>query len=105
MRHYVVDRLAREIGSNTFLDYAAGGCEIEDCAAAFAWDAGKYTRKAAPLPGCDFTSMAPPWPFTIPNVAANPRPRPVNFVVKKGSNMRARVAASIPWPSSVTERT
>ncbi len=41
----------------------------------------------------------------MPSAAANPKPRPVNFVVKNGSKMRARVASSMPWPLSLTEKT
>src|ERR1019366_2577147 len=35
--------------------------------------------------------MEPRWPRTIPGTAASPSPLPVNFVVKNGSKMRARV--------------
>ncbi len=41
----------------------------------------------------------------IPPTAARPRPRPVNLVVKNGSKMRARVAASMPLPVSETLKT
>ena len=48
------------------------------------------------------TLIAPPCPRTMPMTAENPSPLPVNFVVKNGSKMRARVASSMPHPVSVT---
>ena len=41
---------------------------------------------------------------TMPITAASPRPRPVNFVVKNGSKIRARVGVSIPQPVSWTSK-
>jgi hypothetical protein len=38
----------------------------------------------------------------MPSVAASPRPRPVAFVVKKGSKMRASTASLMPDPLSLT---
>ncbi len=48
--------------------------------------------------------MYPPLCFTIPYTIDRPSPVPFpcSFVVKKGSNSRARVAASIPVPVSAT---
>ena len=55
-----------------------------------------------PRPGALSTRMPPPCPRTMPSVAASPSPRPVNFVVKNGSKIRARVSSSMPTPSSAT---
>ena len=48
------------------------------------------------------TWIAPLWPWTMPWTADSPNPRPVNFVVKKGSNILARVCPSMPQPVSET---
>ncbi len=63
---------------------------------------GKSSRKTVPRPTSLSTDRPPLWPRTMPSTAARPRPRPVNFVVKKGSKTRSRVAASMPSPSSRT---
>ena len=55
-------------------------------------------------PGELLTRRAPPWLRTMPITAASPSPRPVNFVVKKGSKILARVVSSIPDPLSRTSR-
>ena len=47
--------------------------------------AGKSTVKQLPWPGALLTTIAPWWPRKMPDTAASPRPRPVNFVEKKGS--------------------
>ena len=51
-------------------------------------DAGRRIRNVLPLPGSVTTSMSPWCALTIPRTADNPSPRPMNFVVKKGSNIR-----------------
>ena len=53
--------------------------------------AGKSTRNFDPRPGWLLTSNVPLCPRTIPWTAARPSPRPVNFVVKKGSKILAIV--------------
>jgi hypothetical protein len=65
---------------------------------------GRCTRNVAPRPGALSTSMPPPlcatMPYTVESPSPVPLPRP--FVVKNGSKTRARVAASMPDPVSVT---
>ena len=51
-----------------------------------------------PWPGLLVTRMPPLCPRKIPWTAAKPNPRPVNFVVKKGSNIFASVCSSMPQP-------
>ena len=48
----------------------------------------------------------PPWNYvpSMPSTLARPSPRPVVFVVKKGSKIRPTVSASMPWPVSETFR-
>ena len=48
------------------------------------------------------TRMPPPCARTMPSTAASPRPWPVCFVVKNGSNILRRVSASMPGPLSAT---
>ena len=80
-----------------------GGCDPATAVAgAAARMAGSQTRTVVPRPGALSTAMAPRWPRTMPSVAESPSPRPRNFVVKKGSNMQACVASSIPAPVSAT---
>ena len=69
--------------------------------------AGKYRVKVLPPPGVLRTSLAPWWLRTTPCTTARPRPVPLptSLVVKKGSKMRARVAASMPAPVSDTAMT
>ena len=55
-----------------------------------------------PWPRSLSISMAPRWARTMPSTAASPSPRPVNFVVKKGSKIFSRVSSSMPQPVSVT---
>ena len=55
------------------------------------------------MPGVDFTSIAPPCCRTIPYAMARPSPLlPRRPRLKKGSNSRSRVSASIPVPVSET---
>jgi hypothetical protein len=65
---------------------------------------GNQKLKAAPLPGALTISICPPSCLVMPNtvVIPSPVPSPTSFVVKKGSKIRARVAASIPAPVSLT---
>ena len=65
---------------------------------------GKYTLKVVPWPGSLYTHTPPPLCFTMPNTVDRPRPVPLpcSFVLKNGSKMRARGAASIPTPVSVS---
>jgi hypothetical protein len=65
---------------------------------------GRYTRNVVPRPGSLSTRSAPRCPRTTPRTVARPNPRPVVFVVKNGSKMRAIVAASMPQPLSATSR-
>ncbi len=53
---------------------------------------------------CSSTFVHPPLLRTIPFTAANPNPRPVNLVEKKGSNILPLVSSSIPRPVSLTSR-
>ena len=66
--------------------------------------AGISTRIVAPFSAALSTRIAPRWPRTIPSTAAMPSPRPVNFVVKNGSNIRFCVCSSIPQPLSATSK-
>jgi hypothetical protein len=66
--------------------------------------AGRRTVNVVPVSGRLSTRSQPWWLFTMPRVAASPRPRPVVFVVKKGSKMRASTASLMPRPLSVTRR-
>ncbi len=52
---------------------------------------GKNTLNVVPLPGLEYTLIAPLWPRTMPKTAASPNPRPVNLVLKNGSKMRCLV--------------
>ncbi len=63
--------------------------------------------KDAPRPGSLSTSMKPPLCLTMPYTVASPSPVPfpTSLVVKNGSKIWARVAASMPCPLSVTDRT
>src|SRR5665647_1285723 len=58
----------------------------------------------APCPGSLSTTMAPPCSTMMPCTTERPRPEPspTDFVVKKGSKMRARTAGLIPAPVSRT---
>src|ERR1019366_122657 len=58
----------------------------------------------APCPGLLSTSIIPPTSLTMRCTVARPSPVPFPgfLVVKKGSNSRARVSASIPQPLSFT---
>src|SRR5689334_13898919 len=60
--------------------------------------AGTHTLNVVPCPGLLYTLSAPPCPVTIPSTADNPKPRPVNFVVKNGSKILAIVSSSMPHP-------
>ncbi|MCY1534850.1 hypothetical protein D9M68_702340 [compost metagenome] len=66
--------------------------------------AGKYSMKVVPSPGTLSTWIAPPCACTMPSTTGSPSPVPLPtaLVVKKGSKMRLRVAASMPQPSSDT---
>ncbi len=57
-----------------------------------------------PRPGSLSTQMVPPLCVTIPKTVARPSPVPwpSGLVVKNGSKIRSRVAASIPIPVSLT---
>ena len=71
-----------------------------------ATERGKSTSKRAPRWGWLSTRMCPPACSTMPYTVASPRPVPLptSLVVKNGSKMRARVASSMPTPSSSTVR-
>ena len=60
-----------------------------------------------PCPGSLYTQMSPQDCFTMPCTVASPSPVPCpcSFVVKNGSNMRARVSSVIPTPVSATVTT
>ena len=60
---------------------------------------------AVPSPSALSTPMKPPLCWTTPNTVESPRPVPLpgSLVVKKGSKILDRVAASMPTPVSVTE--
>jgi hypothetical protein len=60
--------------------------------------------KLVPCPTSLYTQMCPPLCFTMPYTVARPSPVPFPgpFVVKKGSKIWPSVAASIPWPVSLT---
>ena len=57
-----------------------------------------------PPPSTESISTWPPDCFTKPCTIDRPSPvpRPTCLVVKNGSNTRAKVAASMPWPLSRT---
>src|SRR4029453_13985187 len=63
---------------------------------------GGETRKTAPPPGRDSTSMRPAWSATIPCAMARPSPVPCpgGLVVKNGSNSRGRISGGTPGPAS-----
>ena len=82
----------------------AGGAASASGCAALAAPAGNRTRNVVPLPRSLATLIAPLCLRTMPSTAASPRPRPANFVVKKGSKIRAWVSASMPHPVSATSR-
>ena len=65
---------------------------------------GKRIRKVHPWPGWLSTAIWPPASRTISQTVASPIPVPfpTGLVVKNGSNMRRRVASSIPQPVSLT---
>ncbi len=63
---------------------------------------GSQISKRLPWPGELSTFMTPPCSRTISRTVAKPRPFPEARVVKNGSNIRANVAWSMPWPESVT---
>ena len=54
---------------------------------------GKSTRKVEPRPGSLSTRSPRGGRARCPSTAARPRPRPVNFVVKKGSKILALVSS------------
>ena len=58
-----------------------------------------------PLPGAVSTAIAPLCARMMPSTAERPRPRPVNFVVKKGSKILAFTSSDMPQPVSLTSRT
>src|SRR5580698_7988328 len=66
--------------------------------------AGRKTAIDVPRPGSLTTSILPPAALTTRCTVARPRPVPAPgfLVVKKGSNSRARVSASMPQPLSST---
>ena len=68
---------------------------------------GRKTRKMVPLPTTLSTAICPPDCVTMPYAVDKPRPVPLpaTLVVKNGSKMRARVAASMPEPVSLTDST
>jgi hypothetical protein len=57
-----------------------------------------------PFPTSLRTSIRPPLRSTMPSTVDKPRPVPDSsaLVVKNGSKIRSRVAASIPHPLSLT---
>src|SRR6185503_17089141 len=65
---------------------------------------GSRTVKRAPTPGSDDAISVPPCDSAIPRLTESPRPVPPTsrLVVKNGSKMRERSAASMPGPSSAT---
>ncbi len=64
--------------------------------------AGKKSSKVVPAPGADSTRIAPACERMIPWIADMPRPRPLVFVVKKGSKTWASTSSVIPQPVSRT---
>src|ERR1051326_2823770 len=75
---------AREADS---LSIEAGAFGLSNIADALA--AGKNALMVFPFPKALFTRISPLWTRIIPDTAANPNPRPANFVVKNGSNIFA----------------
>ena len=61
---------------------------------------GSETRIVVPLPGLLSISAVPPRLRRIPSTTASPKPRPVDLVLKKGSNILACVSGDIPQPVS-----
>jgi hypothetical protein len=47
---------------------------------------GRSTVNVAPSPGCDRTSIVPPWFSMMRWLIGRPRPVPFSFVVKNGMN-------------------
>src|SRR6266496_3906912 len=68
---------------------------------------GQVDAEGRPPPGWLSTVMYPPLCLMMPYAVARPSPVPLptGFVVKNGSKIRDTVAASIPTPVSVIERT
>ena len=65
-----------------------------------------FLRRKQPEAAPAAASVAPflaGWSIEVmPRTAERPRPRPVNLVVKKGSNIRAAIDGSMPAPVSET---
>ena len=79
-------------------------CRGATAAAADFVEQGRTRRNVLPRPGSLRTSRAPRCTRAMPCTAASPRPRPVNFVVKKGSKTFSITSAVIPHPVSATSR-
>src|SRR6185312_3495375 len=62
---------------------------------------GRQTRKVLPLPGSLSTVILPPWPLTILETMASPRPTPVCLVVKNGLNIVSILSPAMPEPQSI----
>ena len=64
-------------------------------------------RNVVPWPGAESTSIWPwfCWTALYTSARPSPVPEPAGFVVKKGSNTRARTSSVMPWPESETEST
>ena len=60
------------------------------------------TVNAAMARGTAMEPLAPPRFSTMPRVSARPRPVPMRFVVKNGSNTRGKSRGEMPAPVSVT---
>ena len=52
--------------------------------------------KVAPSPGCERTSMVPPWFSMMRWLIGSPRPVPFSLVVKNGMNRFLRSPAGMP---------
>src|SRR5208283_345916 len=63
-------------------------------------NSGRKTLNSVPAPGLLVTSMLPSCAAIIPDVIDNPRPVPLSFVEKNGSNIFDFVSWSIPGPLS-----
>src|SRR5450759_3215891 len=90
-------------GLACFEDSSIEDCPIEDSTVEDSI-AGRNTSMQVPRPGSLSTAFVPPDSLTMRCTVARPRPVPSPgfLVVKKGSNSRARVSASIPQPLSFT---
>ena len=64
---------------------------------------GRNTVNAVPRSSSLCTSIRPLWACTMPHDTDKPSPVPIpiGLVVKKGSKIRLRLAALIPWPVSL----